>query len=203
MKTLIKICGIKRLDDLECAIQNGAELLGFVFVKSSPRYIEPSSVTNLLQSVSEKIKTVAVMQHATQNDLDSILNDFKPRYIQTDADDFLSLDLPSNIKKIRVYREQEDFDLSSIDDESLALLEGPISGSGQMVNKEFLKKACKRKRLLIAGGLSPENIHSILKEVKPYGVDVSSGVESIRGNKSKEKIIQFNKIVRTFDESKQ
>ena len=203
MKTLIKICGIKRLDDLECAIQNGADLIGFVFVKSSPRYIEPSSVTNLLQSVSEKIKTVAVMQHATQKDLDSILNAFKPRYIQTDADDFLSLDLPSNIKKIRVYREQEDFDLSSIDDESLALLEGPISGSGQMVNKEFLKKACKRKRLLIAGGLSPENIHSILKEVKPYGVDVSSGVESSRGNKSKEKIIQFNKIVRTFDESKQ
>ena len=203
MKTLIKICGIKRLDDLECAIQNGADLIGFVFVKSSPRYIEPSSVTNLLQSVSEKIKTVAVMQHATQNSLDSILDSFKPTYIQTDADDFLSLDLPSNIKKIRVYREHEDFDLSSIDDESLALLEGPISGSGQMVNKEFLKKACKRKRLLIAGGLSPENIQSILKEVKPYGVDVSSGVESRRGNKSKEKIIQFNKIVHTFDESKQ
>ena len=203
MKTLIKICGIKRLDDLECAIQNGADLIGFVFVKSSPRYIEPSSATNLLQSVSEKIKTVAVMQHATQNSLDSILDSFKPTYIQTDANDFLSLDLPSNIKKIRVYREQEDFDLSSINDESLALLEGPISGSGQMVNKEFLKKACKRKRLLIAGGLSPENIHSILKEVKPYGVDVSSGVESSRGNKSKEKIIQFNKIVRTFDESKQ
>ena len=203
MKTLIKICGIKRLDDLECAMQNGADLIGFVFVKSSPRYIEPSSVTNLLQSVPKKIKTVAVMQHATQNSLDSILDSFKPTYIQTDADDFLSLDLPSNIKKIRVYREQENFDLSSIDDESLALLEGPISGSGQMVNKEFLKKACKRKRLLIAGGLSPENIHSILKEVKPYGVDVSSGVESSRGNKSKEKIIQFNKIVRTFDESKQ
>ena len=203
MKTLIKICGIKRLDDLECAIQNGADLIGFVFVKSSPRYIEPSSVTNLLQSVSEKIKTVAVMQHATQNSLDSILDSFKPTYIQTDANDFLSLDLPSNIKKIRVYREQEDFDLSSIDDESLALLEGPISGSGQMVNKEFLKKACKRKRLLIAGGLSPKNILSILKEVKPYGVDVSSGVESSRGNKSKEKIIQFNKIVHTFDESKQ
>ena len=203
MKTLIKICGIKRLDDLKCAMQNGADLIGFVFVKSSPRYIEPSSVTNLLQSVPEKIKTVAVMQHATQNSLDSILDSFKPTYIQTDANDFLSLDLPSNIKKIRVYREQEDFDLSSIDDESLALLEGPISGSGQMVNKELLKKACKRKRLLSAGGLSPENIHSILKEVKPYGVDVSSGVESSRGNKSKEKIIQFNKIVRTFDESKQ
>ena len=101
MKTLIKICGIKRLDDLECAIQNGADLIGFVFVKSSPRYIEPSSVTNLLQSVPEKIKTVAVMQHATQNSLDSILDSFKPTYIQTDANDFLSLDLPSNIKKIR------------------------------------------------------------------------------------------------------
>ena len=117
MKTLIKICGIKRLDDLECAIQNGADLIGFVFVKSSPRYIEPRSVTNLLQTVSEKIKTVAVMQHATQMSLDYILKDFTPSYIQTDADDFASLNLPIGIKKIRVYREQEDFELSSINDQ--------------------------------------------------------------------------------------
>jgi len=203
MKTLIKICGLKRLSDLECAIEHGADLIGFVFVKSSPRYIDPKSVAKLLHSTTQKIETVAVMQHATQSSLDEILEDFTPSYIQTDADDFASLNLPIGIKKIRVYREEENFDLSTINDQSLALLEGPVSGSGQMVTEEFLKKACSKKRLLIAGGLSPENIEKILEEVNPYGVDVSSGVESEKGNKSKEKIIQFNKIVRTFDESKQ
>ena len=203
MKTLIKICGIKRFDDLECAIEHGADLIGFVFVKSSPRYIDAKSVASLVRSIPDKIKTVGVMQHATQSILDSILKDFRPSYIQTDANDFASLNLPTDIKKIKVYREEQNFDFSSIDDQSLALLEGPVSGSGELVNRDFLKEACEKKRLMVAGGLSPDNIQNILEEVNPYGVDVSSGVESERGNKSKEKIIQFNKIVRKFDESKQ
>ena len=203
MKTLIKICGIKRFDDLKCAIDHGADLIGFVFVKSSPRYIDAKSVASLVRSIPDKIKTVGVMQHATQSILDSILKDFRPSYIQTDANDFASLNLPTDIKKIKVYREEQNFDFSSIDDQSLALLEGPVSGSGELVNRDFLKEACEKKRLMVAGGLSPDNIQNILEEVNPYGVDVSSGVESERGNKSKEKIIQFNKIVRKFDESKQ
>ena len=203
MKTLIKICGIKRFDDLECAIEHGADFIGFVFVKSSPRYIDAKSVASLVRSIPDKIKTVGVMQHATQSILDSILKDFRPSYIQTDASDFASLNLPTDIKKIKVYREEQNFDFSSIDDQSLALLEGPVSGSGELVNRDFLKEACEKKRLMVAGGLSPDNIQNILEEVNPYGVDVSSGVESERGNKSKEKIIQFNKIVRKFDESKQ
>ena len=142
------------------------------------------------------------MQLATQSILDSILKDFRPSYIQMDANDFASLNLPTDIKKIKVYREEQNFDFSSIDDQSLALLEGPVSGSGELVNRDFLKEACEKKRLMVAGGLSPDNIQNILQEVNPYGVDVSSGVESERGNKSKEKIIQFNKIVRKFDESK-
>ena len=99
MKTLIKICGIRRLDDLECAIEHGADFIGFVFVKSSPRYIDAKSVASLVRSIPDKIKTVAVMQHATQSSLDSILKDFRPSYIQTDADDFASLNLPTNIKR--------------------------------------------------------------------------------------------------------
>ena len=71
-----------------------------------------------------------------------------------------------------------------------------------MANKEILKKACKSNKLFIAGGLSPDNISSILETVNPFGVDVSSGVESTRGIKSRKKIIQFNKVVRAFNESK-
>ena len=78
MKTLIKICGIRRLDDLECAIEHGADFIGFVFVKSSPRYIDAKSVASLVRSIPDKIKTVGVMQHATQSILDSILKDFSP-----------------------------------------------------------------------------------------------------------------------------
>jgi phosphoribosylanthranilate isomerase len=142
------------------------------------------------------------MQHPTQDDLDSVLEYFKPTYIQSDADDFESIKLPNEIKKIKVYRTEKGLDISNIDNQSLSLLEGSTSGSGQMANKEILKKACKSNKLFIAGGLSPDNISSILETVNPFGVDVSSGVESTRGIKSREKIIQFNKIVHAFNESK-
>ena len=202
MNTLIKICGITELDDLNCAIEHGADLIGFVFVRSSPRYIEPKSAARLVLEASRKVNTVAVMQHPTQDDLDSILEYFKPTYIQSDADDFESIKFPGEIKKIKVYRTEKGLDISNIDNQSLSLLEGPTSGSGQMTNKEILKKACKSNKLFIAGGLSPDNISSILETVNPFGVDVSSGVESTRGIKSREKIIQFNKIVHAFNESK-
>ena len=202
MNTLIKICGITELDDLNCAIEHGADLIGFVFVQSSPRYIEPKSATHLVLEASRKVNTVAVMQHPTQDDLDSVLEYFKPTYIQSDADDFESIKFPNEIKKIKVYRTEKSLDISTIDNQSFSLLEGPTSGSGQMANKEILKKACKSNKLFIAGGLSPDNISSFLETVNPFGVDVSSGVESTRGIKSREKIIQFNKIVHAFNESK-
>ena len=202
MNTLIKICGITELDDLNCAIEHGADLIGFVFVQSSPRYIEPKAATHLVLEASRKVNTVAVMQHPTQDDLDSVLEYFKPTYIQSDADDFESIKFPNEIKKIKVYRTEKSLDISNIDNQSFSLLEGPTSGSGQMANKEILKKACKSNKLFIAGGLSPDNISSFLETVNPFGVDVSSGVESTRGIKSREKIIQFNKIVHAFNESK-
>ena len=66
MKTLIKICGIRRIDDLNCAMESGADLIGFVFAKNSPRYIDPSDVASIIESTSYKLKTVAVMQHPNQ-----------------------------------------------------------------------------------------------------------------------------------------
>ena len=202
MNTLIKICGITELDDLNCAIEHGADLIGFVFVQSSPRYIEPKAAAHLVLEASRKVNTVAVMQHPTQDDLDSVLEYFKPKYIQSDADDFESIKFPNEIKKIKVYRTEKSLDISNIDNQSFSLLEGPTSGSGQMANKEILKKACKSNELFIAGGLSPDNISSFLETLNPFGVDVSSGVESTRGIKSREKIIQFIKIVHAFNELK-
>ena len=202
MNTLIKICGITELDDLNCAIEHGADLIGFVFVQSSPRYIEPKSAAHLVLEASRKVNSVAVMQHPTQDDLDGVLEYFKPTYIQSDADDFESIKFPNEIKKIKVYRTEKSLDISNIDNQSFSLLEGPTSGSGQMANKEILQKACKSNKLFIAGGLSPDNISSFLETVNPFGVDVSSGVESTRGIKSREKIIQFIKIVHAFNESK-
>ena len=202
MKTLIKICGIRRIDDLNCAMESGADLIGFVFAKNSPRYIDPSDVASIIESTSYKLKTVAVMQHPNQSDVDQVFKYLQPTFLQTDAEDFNALTIPREVTPIKVYRERVDLNISSIDDNPMALLEGSVSGSGKMVTQDLLIKACKSKKLLIAGGLSLDNLKDTLESVRPFGVDVSSGVESSRGIKNKEKIIEFNRIVSNFDESR-
>ena len=84
----------------------------------------------------------------------------------------------------------------------IIFFEGIKSGSGKLTNIKHSQKVAKKKRVIIAGGLNPNNILSVLSNVCPLGVDVSSGVESEPGLKSEQKIIQFIRIVREYDEKK-
>ena len=93
MKTLIKICGLNSETSVVTAAQNGADMLGFVFVPSSPRYITPEQAINFHQLIPEAVETVGVMLHPTQSEIETVLDQVKLDYIQTDAEDFDVLDL--------------------------------------------------------------------------------------------------------------
>ena len=200
MKTLIKICGLNNETSVVAAAQNGADMLGFVFVPSSPRYITPEQANNLQQFIPEGIETVGVMLHPTQSEIETVLDQVKLDYIQTDAEDFDVLDLKGGAKALKVYRDKEGFNINSIEDNPFALFEGPVSGVGDLVNILRAREACENKQIILAGGLCAENINKILKQTGPVGVDVSSGVEIDRGVKNEQKIIEFIRIVRAFDE---
>ena len=200
MKTLIKICGLNNETSVVTAAQNGADMLGFVFVPSSPRYITPEQANNLQQFIPEGIETVGVMLHPTQSEIETVLDQVKLDYIQTDAEDFNVLDLKGGAKALKVYRDKEGFNINSIEGNPFALFEGPVSGVGDLVNILRAREACENKQIMLAGGLCAENINKILKQTGPVGVDVSSGVEIDRGVKNEQKIIEFIRIVRAFDE---
>lgn len=200
MKTLIKICGLNNETAVVTAAQNGADMLGFVFAQSSPRYITPKQANNLCQLIPEGIKTVGVMLHPTQSELETVLDQVKLDYIQTDAEDFDLLDLSGDSRPLKVYRDKAGFNVNDIDDNPFALFEGPVSGAGNLVNIKRAKEACENKQIILAGGLSAENLKKVLQETVPVGVDVSSGVEIDRGVKNEQKIIEFIRIVRAFDE---
>ena len=200
MKTLIKICGLNNETAVVTAAQNGADMLGFVFAQSSPRYITPKQANNLCQLIPEGIKTVGVMLHPTQSELETVLDQVKLDYIQTDAEDFDLLDLKGDSRPLKVYRDKAGFNVNDIDDKPFALFEGPVSGVGNLVNIKRAKEACENKQIILAGGLSAENLKKVLQETVPVGVDVSSGVEIDRGVKNEQKIIEFIRIVRAFDE---
>jgi len=199
MSTRIKICGLKTQESIETAINSGADMLGFVFAKGSPRYINPEEAKQLIELIPDGIDTVAVMLHPKQSEVDRVLNHVKVNYLQTDANDFDSFDLKGHTQPLKVYRDNETFDPNIMEDKPFALFEGPMSGTGNLVNQERAKIACDSKKVLLAGGLNIENIKNVLTHVRPFGVDVSSGVEIKRGVKSEQKIIEFIRIVRAFD----
>ena len=199
MSTRIKICGLKTQESVETALNSGADMLGFVFAKGSPRYISPEEAKQLIELIPDGIDTVAVMLHPKQSEIDRVLNHVKVNYLQIDANDFDSFDLKDRTHPLRVYRDNETFDPNIMEDEPFALFEGPMSGTGNLVNQERAKIACDLKKVLLAGGLNIDNIKSVLTHVRPFGVDVSSGVEIERGVKSEQKIIEFIRIVRAFD----
>jgi phosphoribosylanthranilate isomerase len=199
MSTRIKICGLKTQESVETALNSGADMLGFVFAKGSPRYINPEEARQLIELIPDSIDTVAVMLHPKQSEVDRVLNHVKVNYLQTDVNDFDSFDLKGGTHPLRVYRDNETFDPNIMEDKPFALFEGPVSGTGNLVNQERAKIACDSRKVLLAGGLNIDNIQNVLTHVRPFGVDVSSGVEIERGIKSEQKIIEFIRIVRAFD----
>jgi len=199
MKTLIKICGLNNQESVDVAVQSGADFIGFVFAKISPRYISPEQANQLSKSIPGQIKTTAVMLHPSDVDVQEVLDRFQPDYLQTDAKDFAYLNLPEGCRPLKVYRDLPGFNPSDIDPHVLSLFEGKNSGVGELVNTRRAKEVAQNTPIILAGGLNPKNVASVLQAIQPQGVDVSSGVESEPGIKDVQKIRDFINIVRDYD----
>ena len=203
MKTLIKICGLTNQESVDVAVQSGADLIGFVFAKKSPRYISPELASQLSGSIPTQVKTTAVMLHPSDSEAQEVFDRFLPDYLQTDAKDFISLNLPKGCHPLKVYRDLPQLHFSEIDPNELSLFEGQNSGAGELVNMDRAAEVAHHTPIILAGGLNPGNVVSILKTVQPKGVDVSSGVESELGVKDVQKIRDFINIVRDYDAMEQ
>ena len=199
MKTLIKICGLTTQESVDVAVQSGADLIGFVFAKTSPRCISPEQARQLSEPIPEQVKTIAVMLHPSDAEVQEVFDKFPADYLQTDAEDFASLNLPEGCRPLKVYRDLPGFNPSDIDPNVLSLFEGKNSGVGQLVNTSRAMEVARHAPIILAGGLNPKNVASLLEAVQPQGVDVSSGVESEPGIKDIQKIRDFIKIVRDYE----
>ena len=199
MKTLIKICGLSNQESVDVAVQSGADLLGFVFVKASPRCISPEQARQLSEFIPEQVKTTAVMLHPSDTEVQEVFDMFQPDYLQTDAKDFESMNLPEGCRPLKVYRDLPGFNPSNINPNVLSLFEGKNSGVGVLVNTARATEVAHHAPIILAGGLNPTNVESMLQAVQPQGVDVSSGVESKLGVKDIQKIRDFINIVRDYD----
>ena len=179
--TLVKICGLTDADAVDAAVQSGADAVGFVFHERSPRDIEPAAAAKLAERVPSHVRRVAVMLHPPAALWKGVLETFRPDVVQTDAADFAALEVDDAIEKWPVLREGA----VAADDvpDGTYVYEGQKSGAGQQVDWTTAARIARHGRMVLAGGLAVDNVAQAIASVEPWGVDVSSAVESRRGVK--------------------
>ena len=176
------------------AVDAGADAIGFVFA-DSVRRVSARHAAAISARVPRRIKRVAVMLHPTNDEWQKVRTSFQPDVLQTDLADFDYLDVPEGIEKWPVMREGT---MPAGDQlPEIFVYESKASGSGEIVDWQLAAQLAKRGKMILAGGLNIANVPEAIREVAPFGVDVSSGVESAPGKKESTKIQAFINAVRT------
>lgn len=194
MNTFVKICGLRDAGDVAAAVDAGANAVGFVFAESVRR-ISPANARTAVKGLADDVRRVAVMRHPSNDECREIIEVFAPDVIQTDAEDFATLEIPAHIECWPVIREGRE----SVEAPDIYIYEGPRSGSGQTVDWRHAAEVARHGRMILAGGLAEDNVRAAIQTVRPWGVDVSSGVESLPGTKDHELIERFIGAVRAAE----
>ena len=189
--TWIKICGLTTRDAVKAAVDAGADAIGFVFADSKRR-VSPGHAAEISQHVPKQVSKVAVLHHPTQALVDEVCSVFRPDVLQTDAADFEALQIPTGMSVLPVWRDGQSPSVLP----SRMLYEGKVSGTGMTADWHAAHAVALKTQVVLAGGLNASNIMQALAIVQPFGVDVSSGVESAPGVKDPRKIEEFIRAVR-------
>ena len=183
----IKICGITSADAVAAAAAAHVAAIGFVFAPS-PRQVTPGQAAQLAALAPPGILRIAVAQHPLQMKVDEICRILKPEYFQTDVEDLREIRIPAHVKVLPVVR----FGRKTPDPlPARMVFEGPTSGIGELADWGRASELARQTQVILAGGLSPQNIAEAIAAVRPFGVDVSSGVETDPGVKDPAKIHEF------------
>lgn len=194
----VKICGITNIDDALAALESGADALGFVFYKGSPRYITPEGARGIIERLPTFAPTVGVFVDERAEEVLRVMG-----LAGLDVAQLHGHEPPEAcvlhrrvIKAIRV-KELSDLEPLKHYRVSAFLLDtytpDLLGGTGQMFNWDVAVDAKQFGRIILAGGLTPENVAQAVQWVHPYAVDVSSGVEEEKGKKDHEKLRLFIK----------
>jgi phosphoribosylanthranilate isomerase len=210
MSLWVKVCGLRSPADVAAACAAGADAIGFVFAPSVRR-VSPAEAVAAAAAAPIAVQRVAVFLHPTQAELDEVLAGFKPDVVQTDAADFAALRVPAGVAVLPVMRAGASSEpvratdpagasplpstgmAATLDSELPArcLVEGPRSGTGQVADWKTAAAYAARTQVVLAGGLHAGNVGAAVQAVRPWGVDVSSGVESAPGVKDAARIHEF------------
>jgi phosphoribosylanthranilate isomerase len=204
LTTRVKICGITRLEDASLAIELGADALGFNFYEESPRCIAPSDAWSILRELPALTSTVGVFVNWDSASVIALAKSLHLSAVQLHGDEpaTISAQCARHFPVIKAFRTGAKFSLAQFrahNSASTFLLDGPLSekksniygGSGRLADWKIAKRAAAKYPILLAGGLTPKNVAAAILTIRPYAVDVASGVESRPGIKDPGKLRAF------------
>ncbi|MCK4908367.1 MAG: phosphoribosylanthranilate isomerase [Planctomycetes bacterium] len=194
--TLVKICGLTNRQDALAAVDYGADMLGFVFTRSV-RQISPAKAAEIIKVLPENIITVGVFVNEPAGQLEDIARRCHLSLAQLHGSETRQYTRKLSVPFIKAFRAADKGVLGTIADFCVetfildAYDPGQAGGTGKRVDWQIAAKAAKLGRVILAGGLNPENVTEAIKTVNPYGVDISSGIEISPGQKDHGKMRKF------------
>lgn len=189
MSVKVKICGIRSLEAAITAVDADADFLGFNFVPTSQRYINPMFAQKIIKEVKDKVQVVGVFQNAKASYINDVISKLGLDFVQLHGEennDYISSITVPVIKSFKVDDAIHNTKAAYI------LLDRVRQGEGRMVDLEEAANLAADFLLFYAGGLNPENVVEVIKRVQPFAVDVASGVET-KGVQDINKIRSFIK----------
>jgi len=198
----VKVCGITNLEDAIKSIELGADALGFIFYKKSKRYITPGKAKRIIKELPPFVSKVGVFVNSSLDDIVKISNTTGISAIQLHGDESQAFCNRLKLPVIKTIRVKDRINKQSVESfQAQAILfdtykDNEYGGTGISFDWRIISKSRINNNIILSGGLNPDNVAKAVNIVKPYAVDVSSGVEKEPGVKDHRKIKKFIEAVK-------
>jgi phosphoribosylanthranilate isomerase len=201
----VKICGITNAADALAAVDAGANLLGFNFYEKSPRFVTETEAAKTRAQLPKKVEAVGIFVNTPSIEVAALCKSLRLDAAQLHGDESPEAvsELAPSVPVIKAFRVEPDFPLKTLDEYFAAFAflfdaahTGQYGGTGRTTDWDAARRAAKDHRIILAGGLKVENVAAAVRIVRPYGIDVASGVELKPGKKDHGRLREFIQEVR-------
>jgi phosphoribosylanthranilate isomerase len=198
----IKVCGITSVEDALAAVEAGADALGFVFYEGSRRYIPPAEARKITGALPPFVVTVGVFVNASPEEISAVVRESGIGVVQLHGDETPELASRVPLPVIKAIRVGDSLDRAEVELYPVQAIlfdkrsDDMYGGTGKSFDWSILRGLDTGKRVILSGGLTADNVAEAVGIVRPYAVDVSSGVEDSPGRKNHLKLRQFIQAVR-------